>query len=93
MLVMAHHGFFSFRLWDESVATGVDLIFRIAVASGFRRPACSRTVRVSVRDKVERVKESRYLFPLAVVGDPRRATHPHRIIDYTVNGRQMRQRT
>jgi len=36
MLVMADRGFFSFSLWQECLATGADLLFR--VPSGLKLP-------------------------------------------------------
>jgi hypothetical protein len=87
MLVIADRGFFSFQLWAEFMATGADLIFR--VAAHVKLPASKVLPDGSYLSEIKqkRVKDSGYRIPLAVAGDPRRATHiPVRVIEYTASG-------
>jgi len=85
MLVMADRGFFSFSLWQECLATGADLLFR--VPSGLKLPVRQVLPDGSylsvVHSKITR--SSGFEIPLSAVGDPLRATHiPVRVIEYTV---------
>jgi len=87
MLLIADRGFFSFQLWAEFMATGADLIFRIA--AGVKLPPARILADGSYLSEVKakKVKDSGYRIPLSVVGDPRRATHiPVRVIEYSVSG-------
>ena len=86
MLVIADRGLFSFQLWAEFMATGADLLFRIAsfvrLPRGEELPDGSYLSEISSR----LVRSSGYRIPLAAVDNPRRATHiPVRVIEYTVN--------
>ena len=87
MLVIADRGFYSFQLWAEFMTTGADLLFRIA--SGVRLPAREILPDGSYLSEISsrKVRGSGYRIPLAVVGDPREATHiPVRVVEYTVTG-------
>jgi hypothetical protein len=87
MLVIADRGFYSFQLWSEFMATGADLLFRIA--SGVRLPAIETLPDGSYLSEVhhKRTHSTGYRIPLSVVGDPRRASHiPVRVVEYTVTG-------
>jgi hypothetical protein len=85
MLVIADRGFYSFQLWAEFMATGADLLFR--VASGLRLPVLEILPDGSYLSVVSSrsTRGSGFQIPLSAVGDPRRATHiPVRVIEYTV---------
>ena len=87
MLVTADRGFYSFQLWAEFVATGADLLFR--VASGVKLPPGQILPDGSYLSEVnsKRTRSAGYRIPLAAVDDPRKATHiPVRVIEYTVTG-------
>lgn len=87
MLVIADRGFYSFQLWAEFMATGADLVFRMAshVKLPVGRVLQDGSYLSEIKQK--RVKDSGYRIPLSVVGDPRRATHiPVRVIEYSVDG-------
>jgi len=87
MLVIADRGFFSFQLWAEFMATGADLLFR--VASGVRLPRGEELPDGSYLSEISSrlVRGSHYRIPLSAAGDPRRATHiPVRVVEYTVTG-------
>jgi hypothetical protein len=85
MLAIADRGFYSFQLWAEFMATGADLLFR--VASGLRLPVLEILPDGSYLSVVSSrsTRGSGFQIPLSAVGDPRRATHiPVRVIEYTV---------
>jgi hypothetical protein len=87
MLVIADRGFYSFQLWAEFLATGADLLFR--VASGLKLPVTRVLPDGSYLSVVasHKVRGSGFQIPLAVASDPRNATHiPVRVIEYTVTG-------
>jgi hypothetical protein len=87
MLVTADRGFYSFQLWAEFVATGADLLFR--VASGVKLPPGQILPDGSYLSEVnsKKTRSAGYRIPLAAVDDPRKATHiPVRVIEYTVTG-------
>lgn len=87
MLVIADRGFFSFQLWSEFLATGADLLFRVAagVKLPVREPLPDGSYLSVIRCR--RVRGSGYEIPLSAVDDPRQATHiPVRVIEYTVTG-------
>jgi hypothetical protein len=85
MLVIADRGFFSFELWAGFLASGADLLFRIAshikLPAGEVLPDGSYISVISSRG----TRSSGFQIPLSAAGDPRRATHiPVRVIEYTV---------
>lgn len=85
MLVIADRGFFSFQLWAEFMATGADLLFR--VASFVRLPRVEELPDGSYLSEISsrKVRSSGYRIPLAVAGSPQCATHiPVRVVEYTV---------
>jgi len=85
MLVIADRGFYSFQLWAEFMATGTDLLFR--VASGIKLPVLETLPDGSYLSVVnsKSTRSSGFQIPLSAAGDPRRATHiPVRVIEYTV---------
>jgi hypothetical protein len=85
MLVIADRGFYSFQLWAEFMATGADLLLR--VASGIKLPVLETLPDGSYLSVVnsKSTRSSGFQIPLTTVGDPRRATHlPVRVIEYTV---------
>jgi Insertion element 4 transposase N-terminal/Transposase DDE domain len=85
MLVIADRGFYSFRLWAEFLASGTDLLFR--VASHIRLPASDILPDGSYMSVIhsKSTRSSGFQIPLSAVEDPRRATHiPVRVIEYTV---------
>jgi hypothetical protein len=87
MLVMADRGFYSFPLWAEFMATGADLLFR--VASGVKLPPAEVLPDGSYLSEINSkgTRSAGYRIPLSVVGDPRRATHiPVRVVEYTITG-------
>lgn len=87
MLVIADRGFYSFQLWAEFLASGADLLFR--VASGVKLPASEILPDGSYISAIHSrsTRSSGFQVPLSAVGDPRRATHiPVRVIEYTVTG-------
>ena len=87
MLVMADRGFYSFPLWAEFMATGADLLFRIA--SGVKLPPAEVLPDGSYLSGINSkgTRSAGYRIPLSAVGDPRRATHiPVRVVEYTVTG-------
>ena len=87
MLVMADRGFYSFQLWGEFMATGADLLFRIA--AGVKLPASKILPDGSYLSEVhsKRTTSTSYRIPLSAAGDPRGATHiPVRVVEYTVTG-------
>jgi hypothetical protein len=87
MLVIADRGFYSFQLWAEFLASGADLLFR--VASGIKLPASEVLPDGSYLSVISSrsTRSSGFQIPLAAAGDPRHATHiPVRVIEYTVTG-------
>ena len=85
MLIIADRGFYSFQLWAEFMATGADLLFR--VASGLKLPVLETLPDGSYLSVVnsKSTRSSGFQIPLSAVGDPRHATHiPVRVIEYTV---------
>ena len=87
MLVIADRGFYSFQLWAQFMATGADLLFR--VASGVKLPPGAILPDGSYLSEINSkgTRSAGYRIPLSVVGDPRRATHiPVRVVEYTVTG-------
>ena len=87
MLVIADRGFYSFQLWAEFLASGADLLFR--VASGIKLPASEVLPDGSYLSVISSrsTRSSGFQIPLSAAGDPRRATHiPVRVIEYTVTG-------
>ena len=85
MLVIADRGFFSFELWAEFLASGADLLFRIA--SHIKLPASEILPDGSYISVISSrgTRSSGFQIPLSAAGDPRRATHiPVRVIEYTV---------
>lgn len=87
MLVLADRGFFSFELWQQFMATGAQLLWRV-----------SKTIRLEPTQVLadgsylsviatKRTRGSGYQIPLSAVDDPREATHiPVRVIEYTIDG-------
>ena len=85
MLVIADRGFYSFQLWAEFLASGADLLFR--VASGIKLPASEVLPDGSYLSVISSrsTRSSGFQIPLSAVKDPRNATHiPVRVIEYTV---------
>lgn len=85
MLAIADRGFYSFQLWAEFMATGADLLFR--VAAGLKLPVLEILPDGSYLSVISSrsTRSSGFQIPLSAVGDPRRATHiPVRVIEYTV---------
>ena len=85
MLVIADRGFYSFQLWAEFLASGADLLFR--VASGIKLPASEVLPDGSYISVISSrsTRSSGFQIPLSTVQDPRHATHiPVRVIEYTV---------
>jgi hypothetical protein len=85
MLVIADRGFYSFQLWAEFMATGTDLLFR--VASGLKLPVLEPLPDGSYLSVVnsKSTRSSGFQIPLSAARDPRHATHiPVRVIEYTV---------
>jgi hypothetical protein len=85
MLAIADRGFYSFQLWAEFLASGADLLFR--VASGIKLPASEVLPDGSYLSVISSrsTRSSGFQIPLSAAGDPRRATHiPVRVIEYTV---------
>jgi hypothetical protein len=86
MLVIADRGFYSFQLWAEFMATGADLLFR--VASGVKLPPSKILADGSYLSEInsKKTRSAGYRIPLAAVDDPREATHiPVRVVEYTVS--------
>jgi hypothetical protein len=86
MLVIADRGFYSFQLWAEFMATGADLLFR--VASGIKLPPSEILADGSYLSEInsKKTRSAGYRIPLAAVDDPREATHiPVRVVEYTVS--------
>jgi hypothetical protein len=85
MLVIADRGFYSFQLWAEFLASGTDLLFRVAAT--LKLPVIEGLPDGSYISVVnsKSTRSSGFQIPLAAVDDPRRATHiPVRVIEYTV---------
>ena len=85
MLVIADRGFYSFQLWAEFLASGADLLFRLA--SGVKLPVSEVLPDGSYISVISSrgTRSSGFQIPLSAAGDPRRATHiPVRVIEYTV---------
>jgi hypothetical protein len=87
MLVIADRGFFSFSLWAEFMATGADLLFRLA--------SPVKLAPLKILDDGSYISEihskstrnAKWRIPLSAVSDPREATHiPVRVVEYTVTG-------
>lgn len=87
MLVLADRGFFSFELWAQYLATGVELLWR--VPAGMKLPPTKVFPDGSYLSVIsaKKTRGSKYQIPLSAVEDPRDATHiPVRVIEYTITG-------
>jgi hypothetical protein len=87
MLVLADRGFFSFELWAQYLATGVELLWR--VPAGMKLPPTKIFPDGSYLSVIsaKKTRGSKYQIPLSAVADPRDATHiPVRVIEYTITG-------
>ena len=83
MLVLADRGFFSFDLWATYLATGADLLWR--VARTIKLPVLALLPDGSYRSEIKRASIGKLRIPLATVDDPRHATHlPVRVIEYEI---------
>lgn len=87
MLVLADRGFFSFELWQQYMATGAALVWRVwkTIKLAPTEVLSDGSYLAVVSSK--RARGSSYQIPLSAVDDPREATHiPVRVIEYTING-------
>jgi len=87
MLVLADRGFFSFEMWQNFLATGAALLWR--VRADLNLPVVEMLSDGTYQSviKTKRVRGSRFQVPLSAVSDPRDATHiPVRVIEYTITG-------
>lgn len=87
MLIIADQGFYGFKMWQEFLLTGADLLWRAPsfVTLPVQQVLEDGSYMSTIKDR--KVRQKKYEIPLSAVQDPRDATHiPVRVIEYTVAG-------
>jgi hypothetical protein len=87
MLVLADRGYYAFDLWQQYMATGAQLLWR--VPAGMKLTPTEILPGGSYLSVIasKKTRGSSYQVPLSAVSDPRDATHiPVRVVEYTIDG-------